>query len=216
MTDDFIRDFIFSLEPEIPEDLRVLEKTALEENVPIIRRGTQSLLRFIIRDRRPERILEVGTAVGFSASFMSYYAPKNVHIDTIEKVEMRIKEAKKNLRELIESGRVTLIEGDAFDVLRSLSGPYDLIFMDAAKAQYINYLPEIKRMMSKDTLLVTDNVLREDLTARSKYEISRRDRTTHIRMREYLYKIMHDTDLESTVIETGDGMALTRLRRTDE
>lgn len=212
MNENILRQYIFSLEPEIPENLRKLEEEALKASVPIIRRDTQALLRFILFDRKPGRILEIGTAVGFSASFMAHFAPENAHIDTIEKVEMRLVKARGVLKPLIEAGRVTLLEGDALEVLKGLQEKYDLIFLDAAKSQYPAYLPEIKRLMRDNALLITDNVLQEGLQARSKYEIVRRDRTTHQRMREYLYEITHDSSLETVILETGDGMSLTKLK----
>lgn len=212
MNENILRQYIFSLEPEIPENLRKLEEEALKASVPIIRRDTQALLRFILFDRKPGRILEIGTAVGFSASFMAHFAPENAHIDTIEKVEMRLVKARGVLKPLIEAGKVTLLEGDALEVLKGLQEKYDLIFLDAAKSQYPAYLPEIKRLMRDNALLITDNVLQEGLQARSKYEIVRRDRTTHQRMREYLYEITHDSSLETVILETGDGMSLTKLK----
>ncbi len=192
-----------------------LETESLEAQIPIIRRGTQSCLRFLIKLTKPKRILEIGTAVGFSALLMSEAADEDAHIDTIENYEKRIPKARGNFSLAIEQGecrmnpeRITLYEGDATDILKSLEGGYDMIFMDAAKAQYIVWLPEVIRLLKTGGLLVSDNVLQDGDIIESRFAVTRRNRTIHSRMREYLYELNHRDDLETVILQTGDGMTL--------
>jgi len=148
---------------------------------------------------------------------MASVMPEDATITTIEKVEMRLVHTRKNLSEAPEYERITLLEGDASEVLKSLEGPYDFIFLDAAKAQYMHFLPEIMRLLQPGGMLVTDNVLQEGSLAQSKYTIERRDRTIHMRMREFLYAITHDKRLDTVILPVGDGMALSRrLADTEE
>ncbi len=204
-------EYLNSLERELPEHLAKLEAYALEHEVPIIRKEAQSFLRFLLELKQPKRILEVGTAIGFSASLMCEYMPKDCHLTTIEKVPMRIVEAEKNLAALKRSQDVTFLTGDAEEVLKNLreqGNQYDFIFMDAAKAQYMSFLEQILPMMPRGSLLVTDNVLQEGSIVESKYSITRRDRTIHMRMREYLYELKHNEMLTTSIVAVGDGMAL--------
>lgn len=209
--DERMADFIASLDTDMPEHLRSLEKEALEGNVPIIRKDSQGLLRFLIEMKKPANILEIGTAVGFSASFMAEYMPEDCHITTIEKVPMRIVEAEKNLSRLKRKDDITFLKGDAKEVLEQLAAEgrnFDFIFMDAAKAQYMVFLQSVMKMMKPGDVLVTDNVLQEGSIIDSKYIIERRDRTIHMRMREYLYELKHNEHLTTSVVAVGDGMAL--------
>ncbi len=218
IVDERITDYIASLETELPKELKELEKHALETGVPIIRKDTQSLLRVLIELTRPESILEIGAAIGFSASLMAEYMPENCKLTTIEKVEMRLEEARVNLRKLKRAGDVTLIEADALEALEKLceeGRKFDFIFLDAAKGQYPAFLKNIIPMMKKGSLLVTDNVLQEGSIIDSKYVIERRDRTIHMRMRDYLYEIKHNRLLTTSVLSVGDGMALSVRNNND-
>ena len=206
-----LSEYIKALECDLPEYLDRLEQQALKDEVPIIRKEAQSLLRFLLRLLQPEKILEVGCAVGFSSAFMCEYMPEKATITTIEKVEMRIREAKKNLAGIPRAKDVTLICGDAIDVLRELcekKEQYPFIFMDAAKGQYMNFLPYLMRLLPEGGLLITDNVLQEGTIVESKYTIPRRERTIHMRMREYVYTLKHMEELETVVLPVGDGMTL--------
>lgn len=206
-----LKDYLNSLETELPRPLAELEAYAHEHEVPIIRKEAQSLLRFFVELKRPKKILEVGTAIGFSAAFLSEYMPEGCTITTIEKVPMRIAEAEKNLAALRRSKDVTLLVGDAADVLAKLSeqgNTYDFVFMDAAKGQYLNFLSLLLPMLSSGALFITDNVLQEGSIIESKYSIARRDRTIHMRMREYLYELKHNEALTTSIVPVGDGMAL--------
>ncbi len=214
ITDSNVNEYINSLAGNLPDYLDALEQEALEHQVPIIRKEAQNLLCFLLHERRPERILEVGTAVGFSCLLMSEAAPSAL-ITTIEKVEMRLCEARRNIAAAPGAERITLLEGDASKVLKSLDGSFDFIFMDAAKGQYMNFLPELLRLLEPGGMLVTDNVLQEGSIAQSKFTITRRDRTIHLRMREYLYTLTHSEQLETVILPVGDGMSLSRKKITD-
>ena len=203
-----IDSFIESMEEADPPFLQLLEKEASEERVPIIRPRTKGLLRFMIEMASPMEILEVGTAVGYSALVMDHYAPEGCHITTIEKMEERIVKARENFEKYGASERITLLEGDAGDILPSLKGPFDLIFMDAAKGQYIHFLPQVKRLLKKGGLLISDNILQEEEVLDSRFAVTRRNRTIHKRMREYLHAITSDPDYRTLVLELGDGTAV--------
>ncbi len=189
--------FINSLEPDHTEFLERLEQNAREEFVPVIRRETQQLLKLLLAMQRPKRILEVGTAVGFSALFMAEYNPVSCEIVTIENYEKRIPIARANFKEAKREGQITLLEGDAQKILPSLQEPFDFIFMDAVKGQYIFFLPELVRLLKDGGVLVTDNVLQDGDILESRFAIPRRNRTIHKRMRDYLYEIMRHEKLIS-------------------
>ena len=200
--------FINSLDEGNPAYLNELEKEARETNVPVIRTETQSLLRTLIAMKQPLKILEIGTAIGFSALCMSEYAPEGCHITTIEKYEKRIPIARENFRRFGKEDRITLLEGDAMEVLQGLEGPYDFIFMDAAKGQYIYYLPELLRLLAPGGILVSDNVLQDGDVIESRFAVERRNRTIHARMREYLYQVTHCPELRTSVLPLGDGVTV--------
>lgn len=204
--------YINSLEsPESPI-CEMIRKEALAEMVPIIRNETASLLKFFIRLTKPMRILEVGTAIGYSAILMSEYMPEEAHITTIEKYEPRIPIAKENFRRAGKENSITLLEGDATEILHSLEESYDLIFMDAAKGQYIHFLPDVMRLLASGGLLISDNILQDGDIIESRFAVTRRNRTIHSRMREYLYTLKHTSELQTAVIPIGDGVAVSTKR----
>ena len=204
-----LTDFVNAQDKGLPPELEALYQEALRTQVPVIRRETQSLLRFLLAEKKPKKILEVGTAIGFSALFMSSNLPA-CEITTIENYEKRIPIAKENFRRFQKQELITLIEGDAGEVLPTLpDGEYDFVFMDAAKGQYIHFLPQIKRLLCPGGLLVSDNVLQEGEIVESRFAVTRRNRTIHARMREYLSVLMKDDELVSTILTVGDGVALT-------
>ncbi len=189
--------------------LNEIEMEALAQKVPIIRKEMGNFLKVLIALKQPKSILEVGTAVGFSSILMSENMPKDCHITTIEKYEKRIPVAKANFARAGREKEITLLEGDAMEILKELEGPYDFIFMDAAKAQYIHFLPEVKRLLSDNGLLVSDNVLQEGDIVESRFGVTRRNRTIHARMREYMYALTHDEDFITSIVPIGDGVTLT-------
>jgi len=204
-----VRDYIVSLGCDISPELFSLKNSAEEKHVPIIRDDMLGLLKFILIKEKPKAILEVGTAVGFSALYMHEYAPADATLTTIEKVPAKIKAARRNFE---GKERITLLEGDAADVLKTLSGPYDLIFLDAAKGQYESFLADCKRLLKNGGVMITDNVLLEGSIADSRFYIERRDRTIHERMRSFLYELTHSDDLETVILPVGDGAAITYKR----
>ncbi len=200
--------YLDSLNPGNSELLEKIEREALEANVPVIRREVQSLIKTLLAIKRPGRILEVGTAVGFSALLMCEYGPEKVHVTTIEKYEKRIPVAKENFRRAGRESQITLLEGDASDWLKELSGSFDFVFMDAAKGQYPVFLPDILRLLPPGGILLSDNILQEGELLESRFAVERRNRTIHSRMRQYLYEITHHARLETSVLSAGDGVAL--------
>lgn len=216
IVDERMVTYIRSLErPESPI-IEEIEQEALESFVPIIRKETQSFLKVMMLMNRPARVLEVGTAVGFSAILMSEYLPEDSHITTIENYEKRIPIAKNNFKRAGKEEQITLIEGDALEVMKTLEGPYDFIFMDAAKGQYINYMPEAVRLLSPDGILMSDNVLQDGDIIESRFAVERRNRTIHSRMREYLYELKHSDVLETSIIPLGDGVALSIKKKKED
>ncbi len=208
IVDERMITFINSMETENSAVLEEIEKEALDTFVPIIRKEMQSFLKVLLAMKKPMRILEVGTAVGFSALLMSENVSENCKITTIEKYEKRIPIAHANFERAGKSHQITLIEGDALEVLQSLTDSYDFIFMDAAKAQYIVYMPEVLRLLESNGVLVSDNVLQDGDIMESRFAVERRNRTIHSRMREYLYALKHEPSLTTSIIPLGDGVAI--------
>lgn len=205
--------FINSFDKGNTPFLNQIEKEARADAVPIVRTQTQNLLRFLMAAHRPRNILEVGTAVGFSALLMSEYAPEGCRITTIEKYEKRIPVAKENFRRAGKEDAITLLEGDAAEILRTLDDTYDFIFMDAAKGQYLHFLPDAVRLLGEGGLLVSDNVLQDGDVLESRFAVTRRNRTIHARMRDYLYELTHHELLETVILPVGDGVSLsTRIK----
>lgn len=208
IVDERIVDYIRSLETRNSEILEMIEQEALKERVPIIRKEMQSFLKVLLLLKRPKRILEIGAAVGFSALLMSEYAGSGCRIDTIENYEKRIQKAEENIKRAGKEEQIHLLKGDAMEILKTLEEPYDMIFVDAAKAQYIAYFPEAMRLLNNGGILISDNVLQDGGIMESRFAVERRDRTIHSRMREYLYLLKHDERLETAVVPIGDGASV--------
>ena len=200
--------YINSLENGDSAIVRQIAAEALATYVPIIRKETASLLKTLVAMKQPGKILEVGTAVGYSALLMAEHMPADCHITTIEKYEKRSPMARENFARAGMSERITLIEGDAAQVLKELEGPYDFIFMDAAKGQYIHFLDDVLRLLPVGGVLVSDNVLQDGDILESRFAVERRNRTIHSRMREYLYVLKHHEQLTTSIIPIGDGVTL--------
>ena len=208
IVDERMRTYINSLNTGDTAFLEELEQAALETGVPVIRREMQSFIKTLLAMKKPKRILEVGTAIGFSTLLMCEYGPSDLKITTIENYEKRIPIAKENFKKVGREEQITLLEGDAGEILKTLSETYDFIFMDAAKGQYINWLPDVLRLMEKGSVLVSDNVLQEGDIIESRYLVERRNRTIYKRMREYLYELTHNPILVTSVLPVGDGAAV--------
>lgn len=209
IVEERIVSYINSLEKENSPVLEEIEKEARKDGVPIIRKEMESFLRVMLSIKKPMRILELGTAVGYSAILMSEYIDEKGQIITIENYDKRIPIAKENIKKAGRENVIKLLEGDAMEIMPTLeSNRFDFVFMDAAKAQYIHFLPEVMRLMKKGAVLITDNVLQEGDIIQSKYVVRRRDRTIHKRMREYLEVVKNHPELETTIVPIGDGITI--------
>lgn len=210
--------FLDMFREEPPAYIQELERYARENEVPVIRRGTRDILRFLLKARKPERVLEVGTAIGYSALFMKECLPGTSRITTIEKVEMRLVEARRNFERYDTDRRICLLEGEAAQCLKELVGKkktYDFVFMDAAKGQYLNFLPDVLKLLTSGGILVSDNILHEGDVMESRYAVTRRDRTIHGRMREYLQVLTHHKELETICLPFGDGITVSVKEETE-
>ena len=201
---DNITTYIHSLEPDGPDWLEKVRCYAEEEQVPVIRREMEPFLKVLLNIARPGRILEIGTGIGYSALFMNHVLPET-KIITIENYEPRLQDCR---RFLAGRERITLLEGDGAQIIRGMNEPFDLIFLDAAKGQYLQMLPDIKRLLDPGGILLADNVLQDGTLARSRYIIPRRQRTIHSRMREFLWEVKHCPEFDASVITIGDGVLL--------
>ena len=208
IVDERMVTYIHSLETPEEPIIEQIEQEAKETFVPIIRKETQSFLKVLLLMKKPVRVLEVGTAIGYSAILMGHYLPKDGRITTIEKYEKRIPIARENFSRAAVADRITLLEGDALEIMKSLEEPFDFIFMDAAKGQYIHYLPEAIRLLAPEGVLMSDNVLQDGDVIESRFAVERRNRTIHSRMREYLYELKHNERLQTSILPLGDGVAL--------
>lgn len=212
IVDPRIVSYINSLDTGNSDICNLIEKEALADNVPIIRKEMGNLLKVLIALKQPSSILEVGTAVGYSSILMSENMPQGCTITTIENYDKRISVARENFRRAGKENVIKLIEGDAAKVLKELTGCYDMIFMDAAKGQYISFLPDILRLLPKGGLLISDNVLQEGEIVQSRYGVTRRNRTIHSRMREYIYVLTHSEEWVTSVVPIGDGITISVKR----
>ena len=208
IVDERLVTYINSLDRGNTAVLDEIEQEAIRDFVPIIRKEMQSFLKLLLAMQKPMRILEVGTAVGFSAILMAQYAPADCKIVTIENYEKRIPVAKENFKRAGKDEQITLLEGDAMQILPTLSGEFDMIFMDAAKGQYINFMPDILRLLKSGGVLVSDNVLQDGDIIESHYVVERRNRTIYKRMREYMYELTHNEGLVTAVLPVGDGITV--------
>ena len=200
--------YLHSLDRGNGELLDRIEAEAVRDFVPIIRKETGALLKTLVVFKQPRAILEVGTAVGYSALLMGRAMPAGCHLTTIEKYEKRLPIARENFRRAGMEDRITLLEGDAEEILAGLTGTWDFIFMDAAKGQYLHWLPMLLRLMPERGVLISDNVLQDGDLIESRYAVERRNRTIHSRMREYLYALTHMEELETSVLPIGDGVTV--------
>lgn len=213
MNDERLAVYLRSLEPDPDPLLREMTSEAEARQVPILRPETAALLRTLTELKGPDRVLEVGTATGYSALVMSRCLRDGSRIDTIERNAQWAALARGHFREAGREEQITLLEGDASEVLPALDGPYDFVFLDAAKGQYLHFLPDLLRLLAPGGVLVSDNVLQNGTILESRYAIPRRDRTIHSRMREFLYQLKHREELETAVLPVGDGVALSVKRR---
>lgn len=199
---EFIKQYI-----QTDGKLQELRKKASQEGVPVIREETEAFLRCVVVLTKPRRILELGTATGYSSIMMARAdESREVMIDTVEDWEIRIPAAEANIREAGLSGRINLIKGDALEIMKDLEASYDLVFIDAAKGQYPDYLAETMRLTRKGSVIIADNILQGGEIMESKFIVERRDRTIHKRMREFLDMVSNDERLDTSILPVGDGI----------
>jgi len=208
IVDERVVSFINSFKKDDSAICQEIEKEARESYVPIIRKEMAEFLKTILAIKNPLNILEIGTAVGYSAILMSENISPKARITTIENYDVRIPIARSNFVRAGKEDVIKLIEGDAAKVLKELDETYDFIFMDAAKSQYIAILPDVLRLLKTDGILITDNVLQEGEIVESRYAVTRRNRTIYEQMREYIYAVTHSPELVTSIIPIGDGITL--------
>ena len=207
-TDDYISKYIRLIQPKYDGVLGDIQEEALSMEIPIIPHETARFLSTLLTIKRPKEVLEIGTAVAFSAGLMCRYLQPDGRVTTIDRYELMLKDARKNIKRLGLEDKIKIIQDDAANVLPALQGSYDFIFLDAAKGQYIQFLPHILRLMPIGGVFVADDVLQGGNIAKSRFSLERRQRTIHKRMRNFLWDISHLDCLESSIIPIGDGIVL--------
>ncbi|WP_113671273.1 O-methyltransferase [Vallitalea guaymasensis] len=208
ITYKYIRDYLMAIEPDDDIIIRTIRKDALNNNVPIIKSEVKNLLKWILATKKPSKVLEIGTAVAYSSIIMSDFIDTDGCITTIERSEDMIKKAKENIKKAGKEDVITLLEGDASDILSSIDDTFDVIFMDAAKGQYLTFLPECLRLLKKGGILICDNVLQNGTVAKSRFSVPRRQRTIHNRMREFLWELNHNKNFQTSILPIADGVTL--------
>ncbi|QUH31015.1 O-methyltransferase [Vallitalea guaymasensis] len=208
ITYKYIRDYLMAIEPDDDIIIRTIRKDALNNNVPIIKSEVKNLLKWILATKKPSKVLEIGTAVAYSSIIMSDFIDTDGCITTIERSEDMIKKAKENIKKAGKENVITLLEGDASDILSSIDDTFDVIFMDAAKGQYLTFLPECLRLLKKGGILICDNVLQNGTVAKSRFSVPRRQRTIHNRMREFLWELNHNKNFQTSILPIADGVTL--------
>lgn len=208
VTDDTMNAYLRSVQPMYDGVLGEIQKEAIAAEVPIVPPEVARLLSVLLTMQKPKNILEIGTAVAFSAGLMCRYLPEEGTVTTIDRYEVMLKDARVNIKRMGLEDKIKILEGDAADILQTLEGPYDVIFMDAAKGQYIHFLEDVMRLLAPEGLLVSDNVLQDGDIIESRFAVTRRNRTIHKRMREYLYCLTHHPRLTTSVLTVGDGVAV--------
>ena len=191
--------------------LKEIKEKALEDHIPIIMDDTLEVVAKILNKIKPTRILEIGTAVGYSAICFSEYLEENGIIDTIERDEERVKEAKKNIKELELEEKIKIYSGDAVEILPMLKEEYDVVFIDAAKGKYPFFLKEAERLLKTKGVIIADNILYKGYVM-SDYN-KHKQRTAVRSLREYIKEVTENPNMETEILEVGDGLAITKRRQ---
>ena len=208
VTDDDMNLYLRTVQRMYDGILGEIQKQSIEHDVPIVPHETARLLSVLLSIKKPKKILEIGTAVGFSAGLMSRYLEQGGSITTIDRFEIMLKDARENIKKMDLEDTITILEGDAADILPTLQEQYDVIFLDAAKGQYGNFLPHCIRLLPVGGILIVDDVLQGGSIAKTRFSVPRRQRTIHKRMRNFLWEISHNDCLESCILPVGDGVAI--------
>ncbi len=210
VTNDTMNAYLRTVQPMYDGILGEIQREALAAEVPIIPLETARLLSVLLTMQKPKHVLEIGTAVGFSAGLICRYLPEDGTVTTIDRFEVMLKDARVNIQRMGLEDKIKILEGDAADILPTLNGTYDMIFLDAAKGQYGSFLLPV------GGLLVVDDVLQGGTIAESRFSVPRRQRTIHKRMRNFIWDITHHDALETSIIPIGDGMALCYKKKETE
>ncbi len=208
LTENYLQDYLKEVLPLCEGTLGDIQKDSYKKNVPIIHNDVVRLLSVLLSIKKPKNILEIGAAIGFSSALMSNFIEDGGKITTIDRFDVMIEQFKENIKKMKLENKVELIEGDACDILPSLNQKFDVIFLDAAKGQYIQMLPHCLRLLEVGGLFIADDVLQDGRIAKKRLDIPRRQRTIHTRMREFLWEISHNDALETSILTIGDGVAL--------
>lgn len=211
ITHDYMEEYLRGLIPDNVGILKELEDFAKENSVPIVQKETAKFLQFMITLNKPKKVLELGTAIGYSSILMNLVSGGSNKITTIERDETMIEIAKKNLEKYSFQENIEILQGDCLEILEGLQGTYDMIFMDAGKGHYNHFLPHCLRLLSDQGVIVADNVLFRGMVA-SKELVKRRKITIVKRMKSYLDLVSKDENLVTTILPMGDGIALTVRR----
>ena len=192
------------------QELEKIKQKALEEHIPIIMDETLEVIEKYLNKNKPNRILEIGTAVGYSAICFTQFLAENGVIDTIEREADRVEEAKKNIKLAEVENKINIYEGDAVEILPTLNNKYDVVFIDAAKGKYPFFLKEALRMINKDGIIFADNILYKGYVM-SDYN-KHKQRTAVRNLREYIKEVSENPNLETEILEVGDGLAVSRIK----
>lgn len=211
ITYDYMEEYIRELIPSRVDILREIEDFAKENQVPIVQKETAKFLEFMVNMKKPLRILELGTAIGFSSILMYQAAGIEPDIVTIERDEKMVELAKINFDRFNLKDKIKIEEGDCLEILKKMTEPFDLIFMDAGKGHYNHFLPHCLRLLKDEGIIIADNVLFRGMVASNEL-VKRRKITIVKRMRTYLDMVSNDEDLITSVIPMGDGIAVTKRR----
>ena len=193
------------------KEINIIKQKALEDKVPIIMDDTLEVIAKILSELKPNKILEIGTAVGYSAICFSEYLQENGRIDTIERDSERVKEARRNIKKAEIADKINIYEGEAVEILPTLNDEYDVVFIDAAKGKYPFFLNQALRMIKPGGVIFADNILYKGYVM-SDYN-KHKQRTAVRNLREYIAEITNNENLETEILEVGDGLAISRIKR---
>ncbi len=208
ITDARIRHYLEAIQPDRHPVLQQIWDEAVSNHVPIIKFEMESFLKVLLLSHKPAAILEIGTAVGYSASVMHMATGGRAKITTLELSEEMCSKARENFGIMGIKDDIELIPGDAVETVKTLTGTYDFIFLDAAKGQYLRMLEDLMRLLKPGGMLVSDNVLQDGTLAKSRFAVARRQRTIHQNMREYLWALNHSEQLATSILPVADGVAV--------